>query len=71
MYNIGTADRTARLIVGGLLALIGLAMVADVVAVGQLFGTVALVAGVVLIGTALVRTCLLYRLLGIDTVRSG
>ena len=69
-HNIGATDRTVRLLVGGLLALLGLGILAGMLAVSQLVGVLALVVGLVFVGTALLRTCLLYRLLGLDTARS-
>jgi len=65
--NIGATDRSVRLVVGGALAVLGLAAVASVVAVGSTVGTLALLAGVILVGTALLRTCPIYRILGMST----
>ncbi|SFS10312.1 Protein of unknown function [Halomicrobium zhouii] len=66
-YNIGTADRAVRLAVGGLLAALGGASLAGALETGPLVGVLALLVGAVLIGTALTRVCLVYRVLGIDT----
>ncbi|WP_311171545.1 YgaP family membrane protein [Halobellus ordinarius] len=64
--NIGPTDRSVRLAVGVLLVAIGLANVGGVISLGVV-GGVALLVGAVLIGTGLLRTCLLYRVVGIDT----
>ncbi|MCU4801743.1 DUF2892 domain-containing protein [Halobacteria archaeon HArc-gm2] len=66
-YNIGGADRTVRLAVGGLLAAIGGGSLAGALETGPLVGVLALLVGAVLIGTGLTRVCLVYRVLGIDT----
>ncbi|MCR6637132.1 DUF2892 domain-containing protein [Devosia sp.] len=66
--NIGPADRILR-------AILGLALIAIVFVPGlPLFGSLALqaiatVAGLVLLITALVRFCPLYRLLGLSTCK--
>lgn len=65
--NIGATDRSVRLVVGAALALLGLAGFASLVAVGPTVGTLAVLAGVILVGTALIRTCPIYRILGMDT----
>jgi len=65
--NIGATDRTVRLVVGGALALFGVAVLAGVTSLGPVVGGLALVLGAVLIGTALASVCLLYELVGVDT----
>jgi len=60
--NVGPEDRVVRIVVA-----IGLAIL---IFVGVLEGTAAMVAGVVaaiLLVTGLLGTCLLYKLVGIDT----
>jgi hypothetical protein len=63
--NVGSTDRIARLVIGALLVILPLLGV---------FGTgwpvwLSIVVGLVLIGTALVRTCPGYSILGIRTDR--
>lgn len=66
-YNIGSTDRTVHVIAGAGLVAVGVAMLADALEFGTTAGGVAVVIGTVLLGTALIRTCLLYHLLAIDT----
>lgn len=68
--NIGAGDRQTRLVVGVLLAAVGIASLGDVLGLGTTVGTVLTLVGVVLVATGLVRVCLLYRLLGVDTSES-
>ncbi|PCR88955.1 YgaP family membrane protein [Natrinema ejinorense] len=70
-YNIGSTDRTVRAVAGAVLAAVGIAILGGALEFGTTLGGVALVIGVVFLGTALVRTCLLYRILGIDTSESA
>lgn len=65
--NIGDSDRTARLIVGVALLALGSAGAAGLVGVGLTVAAVAGLVGAVLVGTALTRFCLLYRVIGVDT----
>jgi hypothetical protein len=60
-------DGRVRLAVGALLAVVGIAAVADVLEVGLTAGVVALVVGAVLVGTSVTGLCPLYRALGIST----
>ncbi|WP_206022016.1 DUF2892 domain-containing protein [Salarchaeum sp. JOR-1] len=66
-HNIGATDRLTRVVVGVSLAVIGLAAVGGLLGLGSTVGAVLALLGLVLVGTGLVRVCLLYRLLGIDT----
>ena len=68
--NIGTVDRRTRLVVGALLAAAGLASLGGLLGLGTTVGTVLTLVGVVLVATGLVRVCLVYRLLGVDTSES-
>ncbi|MBZ6496871.1 YgaP family membrane protein [Natrinema longum] len=70
-HNIGSMDRIVRAVVGAVLAAVGIAIFGGALEFGTTLGGVALVIGVVFLGTALVRTCLLYRILGIDTSESA
>ncbi|QPV64176.1 DUF2892 domain-containing protein [Halosimplex litoreum] len=65
--NIGSTDRTVRLVVGTVLAVSGVAVFAGVSSLGPVVGGVALLLGAVLLGTALANVCLLYELVGVDT----
>ncbi len=65
--NVGSTDRMVRLVIGALLVVLPLLGV---------FGTgwpvwLSIVVGLVLIGTALVRTCPGYSILGIRTDEGG
>ncbi len=66
-HNIGSTDRNVRAVGGAVLAVLGVAILIGVLEFGTAVGAVALVIGGVLLGTALTRTCLAYRLLGVDT----
>ncbi|WP_254762866.1 YgaP family membrane protein [Natrinema marinum] len=65
--NIGSTDRLARLVGGAVLLALGVATLAGVLEFGPAAGAVATVVGIVFVGTALTRFCLLYRVLGVDT----
>ncbi|WP_135664716.1 YgaP family membrane protein [Halorhabdus rudnickae] len=66
--NVGSVDRTVRIVAGLVLGAVGLAVLAGFLsALGTVIAALALVVGVVLLGTALTRQCLLYELVGIDT----
>lgn len=65
--NIGTTDRQARIVVGLVVGLVGLATLGGLLELGTTIGAVLSVVGLILVGTGVVRMCLLYRLLGIDT----
>jgi hypothetical protein len=65
--NVGGIDRTARLVVGPLLLLVGIAAFVGVFPLGTVGGVVALVVGAVLTVTGAVQRCPLHTLLGIDT----
>jgi hypothetical protein len=71
--NVGGYDRIARIAVGLLLAVVGVAGYAGVVALAlgplpqALASVLAFVAGAILLGTGLARTCLLYRIVGFST----
>lgn len=66
--NVGSVDRVIRVVVGVLL--IGLALTGAVPALAAGLGmALAILVGLVLIGTATVNFCPMYRLLGINTCR--
>ncbi|NHX36625.1 MULTISPECIES: YgaP-like transmembrane domain [Halolamina] len=65
--NVGGFDRTARLVAGPLLALLGVAALLDAIPGGTIVGAVLLVVGVVFTGTGLTQRCLIHRVFGFDT----
>jgi hypothetical protein len=65
--NVGGFDRTARLLAGPLLLLVGVAALLELVPGGVAVGGVALLLGVVFTVTGLTRKCVLNQLLGVDT----
>ncbi|MFC7134435.1 MULTISPECIES: YgaP family membrane protein [Salinibaculum] len=67
--NVGGLDRTARLVAGPILLLVGIAAFAELLPLGTTVGALAAVVGLVFLVTGLTRTCILNRLLGIDTSR--
>jgi len=67
--NVGSTDKIIRLIAGiGLLALVFLSGLA--IFQSTAVTIVAVVVGIILIGTALINFCPLYRVLGIGTFRT-
>ncbi|ELY72276.1 YgaP family membrane protein [Natrinema pallidum] len=74
--NVGGFDRGARIVVGPLLVLIGIAVLEGVLsltagAFGLALAVIALVSGAVLTTTAVTRKCPMNARLGIDTSRGG
>jgi hypothetical protein len=68
--NVGGFDRTARLVVGPLLVLVGLAALFDVVSLGVAWiAWVALLIGVIFTATGLLNFCPINSLLGRNTAR--
>jgi hypothetical protein len=72
--NVGNTDRLVRLVVGGVLAVVGLAQLGGVISLaagtlGLAVGVVAVLVGLVLVGTGYTQACLLYRPLGINTAK--
>ena len=65
--NVGTTDRSVRLVVGAVLALAGITGFAGLWGANTIVAALLVLVGVVLLGTGLTRQCLLYRPLGIDT----
>jgi len=66
-YNIGATDRTVRIALGSVLLLFGIAVFAEFLSFGPIVGAVGLFAGVILLGTALLNFCPIYRLIGTST----
>ncbi|AUV84079.1 DUF2892 domain-containing protein [Salinigranum rubrum] len=65
--NVGGIDRKARLVVGPLLLLVGIAAFVGALPLGTLGGVASLVVGAVLTVTGAVQRCPLNALLGVDT----
>ncbi|MFB6163121.1 MAG: DUF2892 domain-containing protein, partial [Halococcoides sp.] len=69
--NVGQTDRIVRIVVGVLAILVAGALAMDIGRLGSPVGIVAAllaaIVGVVLIGTALTQSCLLYNFIGVDT----
>jgi uncharacterized membrane protein len=65
--NVGGLDRTARLVVGPILLVVGLAALAELLPLGTAIGAIAAVVGLVFVVTGTTRKCILNRLVGIDT----
>jgi len=67
--NVGAQDRTVRLVLGAVLAVVGIAAIVDVLALGMIVGAVALLVGVVLLVTGATQTCPAYLATGISTLK--
>ena len=65
--NVGGLDRTARIVVGGLLVIAGVAGLAELWAVGFAVGVIALLVGVILFVTGTTQKCPINETAGIDT----
>lgn len=65
--NVGGIDRTARLVLGLILAIAGLIILLGYWALGTLIGVLALLIGVILLGTGATQKCVLNNAAGIDT----
>lgn len=67
--NVGEFDRIARVVLGLVLVGVGVAGYADYLSLGLGIAVVAAVVGLVLIVTAATRSCPIFAVLGIDSVR--
>lgn len=67
--NVGTTDRVIRIVLGLVLILAPLVNIPAIWS-SPVWGYGAMLVGAVLVITALVRMCPLYRLLGIDTCQT-
>lgn len=65
--NVGGRDRLARLVVGVVLGIAGLAAIVGYLPGGRLLGALALLFAAVLLVTGMVRRCPLNGAAGIDT----
>jgi hypothetical protein len=65
--NVGGTDRTVRVVVGPVLAVLGSLVLAGVIAINPIVGGSLLLIGVVLLVTGLTRRCFINRVLGVDT----
>jgi len=65
--NVGGMDRTARLVLGPLLAVVGLAVVFDVVSTNVYLGGALVVVGTIFLVTGAVQQCPINSLLGVNT----
>ena len=65
--NVGGLDRTARIIVGPIVAIIGILILIGEVALNPIVGGGLLVVGAVLLATGLTRRCILNRVFGVNT----
>lgn len=65
--NVGSADRQARLALGLLVLLVGVAGIGGLVPIGALGGVLLAVVGSVLVLTGVVQRCLIYRIIGMNT----
>ncbi|MFB6267993.1 MAG: DUF2892 domain-containing protein [Halodesulfurarchaeum sp.] len=70
--NVGVTDRNVRIVVGIVLAALGVGVFAGPLAAwGTVVGAIAILAGLILLGTGLTQRCLLYIPFGMDTGRGG
>jgi uncharacterized membrane protein HdeD (DUF308 family) len=66
--NVGLTDRYARIAIGIVLGAVGIAVFAGPLAsLGTVVGAIALLVGIVMLGTGLTQRCLLYQPFGINT----
>jgi hypothetical protein len=65
--NVGSTDRYIRLVLGAVLAIVGLAGLLGIWAMNTVIAVVLVVVGAVFVGTGYTRQCLLYKPFGIDT----
>ncbi|WP_254274604.1 YgaP family membrane protein [Haloarcula marina] len=65
--NVGSTDKTARILLGALAGLVSLSILASAVSLPAILAPVLGLASVILLGTGFSGFCGLYRLLGVDT----
>lgn len=67
--NVGITDRYVRIVIGIVLGAVGIAVFAGPLAsLGTIVGALALIVGVVMLGTGLTQRCLLYQPFGFNTL---
>lgn len=67
--NVGITDRYVRIVIGIVLGAVGIAVFAGPLAsLGTIVGALALLVGVVMLGTGLTQRCLLYQPFGFNTL---
>lgn len=68
--NIGSTDKTIRLVAGIILIIIGLLPILGIAAVvGATLAWIALIVGIVLVATALIGFCPAYTLIGFNSCK--
>jgi hypothetical protein len=65
--NVGGIDRTARIVIGAIAVLAGIAAVAGYLTIGLVVGAVAIVLGAILLVTGTTQKCPINEAAGIDT----
>lgn len=65
--NVGGVDRTARLVGGPLVALVGILALLSILPLGSTMGAVLTFVGLIVFGTGASQQCLAYRLFGVTT----
>lgn len=65
--NVGSTDRSVRIVLGALLAVAGVAGFLGLWAANTIVAAVLTLVGVVVLGTGITRRCLFYKPFGIDT----
>lgn len=68
--NVGTTDRYVRIVLGAVLAAVGLAGF-TMITLNVVVAAALVLVGAVLVGTGLTQRCLLYQPFGIDTFRKA
>lgn len=69
--NVGGLDRTARILIGGLLVIGGIAAFAGYTTWGATIAGVAVVVGAILLVTGTAQKCPINEAVGIDTTEHG
>ncbi|MFO7833088.1 MAG: DUF2892 domain-containing protein [Halohasta sp.] len=67
--NVGGLDRTARLVGGLLVALVGIVSLAGLGPLGSTVGAGLALVGAIVFGTGLTQQCMAYRLFGVNTCK--
>ncbi len=67
--NVGGYDRIARIVIGAILAIVGIAMVAEIVEFNLWVGVAAIVVGAILLVTGAVQRCPINQVVGVNTAK--